>query len=54
MNSPTTTRPEPDAEPLSGGSSAPLVFISHDTRDADLAEAFSKLLKSVREPAARF
>lgn len=25
----------------------PLVFISHDTRDADLAEAFSKLLKSV-------
>lgn len=26
---------------------APLVFISHDTRDADLAEAFSKLLKSV-------
>lgn len=28
-------------------SDAPLVFISHDTRDADLAEAFSKLLKSV-------
>lgn len=26
---------------------SPLVFISHDTRDADLAEAFSKLLKSV-------
>jgi hypothetical protein len=26
---------------------APLVFISHDTRDGDLAEAFSKLLKSV-------
>lgn len=25
----------------------PLVFISHDGRDADLAEAFSKLLKSV-------
>jgi hypothetical protein len=25
----------------------PLVFISHDSRDADLAEAFSKLLKSV-------
>jgi TIR domain len=25
----------------------PLVFISHDTRDADLAEAFSKLLRSV-------
>lgn len=25
----------------------PLVFISHDTRDADLAEAFSQLLRSV-------
>ena len=25
----------------------PLVFISHDTRDAELAEAFSHLLKSV-------
>lgn len=29
------------------GESSPLVFISHDSRDADLAEAFSKLLKSV-------
>ncbi|MEC3887417.1 TIR domain-containing protein [Xanthomonas campestris] len=28
-------------------SSNPLVFISHDTRDAELAEAFSNLLKSV-------
>lgn len=27
--------------------SNPLVFISHDTRDAELAEAFSNLLKSV-------
>lgn len=27
--------------------STPLVFISHDARDAELAEAFSKLLKSV-------
>ncbi len=27
--------------------SGPLVFISHDSRDADLADAFSKLLKSV-------
>lgn len=27
--------------------SSPLVFISHDARDAELAEAFSKLLKSV-------
>jgi hypothetical protein len=31
--------------PKSDGS--PLVFISHDSRDAELAEAFSKLLKSV-------
>ncbi len=47
----------PDKEPpptppsrnddLSQESSAPLVFISHDTRDADFAEAFGKLLKSV-------
>lgn len=29
------------------GSDAPLVFVSHDSRDAELAEAFSKLLKSV-------
>jgi hypothetical protein len=28
-------------------SESPLVFISHDNRDAELAEAFSKLLKSV-------
>jgi hypothetical protein len=37
-----------DAEKLpSSGSSSPMVFISHDGRDAELAEAFSKLLKSV-------
>ncbi|MEN6626897.1 MAG: toll/interleukin-1 receptor domain-containing protein [Candidatus Sumerlaeia bacterium] len=29
------------------GDGMPLVFISHDSRDAELAEAFSKLLKSV-------
>ncbi|HDY89786.1 MAG TPA: toll/interleukin-1 receptor domain-containing protein [bacterium] len=28
-------------------SSSPLIFISHDSRDAELAEAFSKLLRSV-------
>jgi hypothetical protein len=33
-------------EPLTK-SANPLVFISHDTRDAELAEAFSNLLKSV-------
>ena len=27
----------------------PLVFISHDTRDAELAEAFSNLCESVVE-----
>ena len=39
------TSVEPDL--LSPTTSGPLVFISHDARDADLAEAFSKLLKSV-------
>ena len=34
-------------EELLTSASGPLVFISHDTRDAELAEAFSKLLKSV-------
>lgn len=37
----------PETELLSTGSPGPLVFISHDGRDAELAEAFSKLLKSV-------
>ncbi len=32
---------------LTQTASAPLVFISHDSRDAELAEAFGKLLKSV-------
>lgn len=36
-----------EAELLPSVTSSPLVFISHDTRDAELAEAFSKLLKSV-------
>ncbi len=47
--------PETDKAELSAGKSAdlrgpstgPLIFISHDNRDADLAEAFSKLLSSV-------
>ena len=32
---------------VSSSSTGPLVFISHDSRDAELAEAFGKLLKSV-------
>lgn len=36
-----------EAELISSTASNPLVFISHDARDAELAEAFSKLLKSV-------
>jgi hypothetical protein len=47
MNDSVPTRPLVEADVLAGGSISPLVFISHDTRDADLAEAFSKLLKSV-------
>jgi len=34
-----------EPKPLKTGS--PLIFISHDSRDAELAEAFSKLLRSV-------
>ncbi len=42
------TKASTEAEALaSGGSASPMVFISHDARDAELAEAFSKLLKSV-------
>jgi len=36
-----------ETELQSSTTSTPLVFISHDARDAELAEAFSKLLKSV-------
>lgn len=36
----------PEADVLASAS-GPLVFISHDARDAELAEAFGKLLKSV-------
>ncbi len=36
-----------EVELLASSASSPLVFISHDARDAELAEAFSKLLKSV-------
>lgn len=38
---------EQETDALSSKTKGPLVFISHDGRDADLAEAFSKLVKSV-------
>ncbi len=48
MNDVVHTRLVTDSSLIpTAGTAAPLVFISHDTRDADLAEAFSKLLKSV-------
>jgi hypothetical protein len=37
----------PETDVLQPSAAGPLVFISHDGRDAELAEAFSKLLKSV-------
>ena len=40
--------PEPkEIQEIPKSNESPLVFISHDSRDAELAEAFSKLLKSV-------
>jgi hypothetical protein len=36
-----------EVELTTSTTSSPLVFISHDSRDAELAEAFGKLLKSV-------
>ena len=42
-----TEKPKGSGETEIMGSSNPLVFISHDSRDAELAEAFGKLLKSV-------
>jgi TIR domain len=38
---------EAESQDKSEKTLTPLVFISHDTRDADLAEAFSQLLRSV-------
>src|SRR5437763_2688011 len=40
-------KPSPETKVLELATAGPLVFISHDARDAELAEAFSKLLKSV-------
>lgn len=38
---------DPAADAMSSSPITPLIFISHDTRDAELAEAFSRLLSSV-------
>lgn len=45
MSETDNTNVQAVSAPIAAGS--PLVFISHDGRDAALAEAFSKLLKSV-------
>lgn len=47
VNNPANAGTRVDTDVLPNGAGAPLIFISHDTRDADLAEAFSKLLRSV-------
>lgn len=39
--------PESEAKDPKPSQGSPLIFISHDTRDADLAEAFARLLGSV-------
>ena len=45
---PEETKDKPQApEPKPRAPVTPLVFISHDSRDAELAEAFSRLLRSV-------
>jgi hypothetical protein len=46
MPKPEKPKTPPDTDLLSS-TPGPLIFISHDSRDAELAEAFSKLLKSV-------
>jgi hypothetical protein len=47
--------PAKDASPVNNlvGDNNPLVFISHDTRDAELAEEFSKLLRSASSGALK-
>jgi hypothetical protein len=47
MNEAEKPKVSPETDVLSLTTSQPLVFISHDARDAELAEAFGKLLKSV-------
>ncbi len=44
---------KPKEESAVSPTTNPLIFISHDTRDADLAEEFSKLLKSASSGALK-
>src|ERR1035441_7997131 len=41
---PSAPIPHPQPEQKRSTTDSPLVFVSHDTRDADLAEAFGNLL----------
>jgi len=47
MNEFEKAKSSSEAEGITSAAVGPLVFISHDNRDAELAEALSKLLKSV-------
>ncbi len=47
MAEPDKSKTSAEAELLPSTASSPHIFVSHDARDAELAEAFSKLLKSV-------
>jgi hypothetical protein len=51
MDKEGTTKTQP--EPVAIKTNNPLVFISHDTRDAELAEEFSNLLKSASAGALK-
>jgi hypothetical protein len=47
MPEPDKPKPSIDSPSSRGSDTPPMIFISHDTRDAELAEALSKLLSSV-------
>jgi hypothetical protein len=50
---PTPLKDSESTNNLDGANNNPLVFISHDTRDAELAEEFSKLLRSASSGALK-
>lgn len=47
MSEPDKPKPSIESASSRGTDTPPMIFISHDTRDAELAEALSKLLSSV-------